>query len=137
MEISFHLIFAIFIAVSFTGVNSEVITDKEITPHEMNGMLETIDTYFFNPSPIFNLEIRKFIRGAFHDCIGGCDGSLNITNPPNRGLEEMPKAITSSFSLATNPLNTSNAAAFQKLSRADYWALLVQRAVGWAIRRGA
>lgn len=26
-----------------------------------------------------------FIRLAFHDCVGGCDGCLNLRNPSNAG----------------------------------------------------
>jgi hypothetical protein len=68
----------------------------------MNGILETIDNYFFTYSAIFDLPIRKFLRGAFHDCMGGCDGSLNTTNPSNNGLEALAKGISDAYSLATN-----------------------------------
>ncbi len=91
----------------------------------MNDMLDTIDTYFFRSSPILDLEIRKFIRGSFHDCMGGCDGSINTTNPSNRGLENLAKGIGIAYDLATNPENTSNADSFKKLTRADFWALSV------------
>lgn len=70
----------------FTICNCEVISNTEISPLEMNGILQTIDSYFFGSKPRFDLEVRKFIRAAFHDCMGGCDGSLNTTNPANKGL---------------------------------------------------
>ena len=29
----------------------------------------------------------KFLRLAFHDCVGGCDGCVDLQNPENNGLE--------------------------------------------------
>jgi hypothetical protein len=29
----------------------------------------------------------KFVRLGFHDCVGGCDGCVNLSNPDNNGLE--------------------------------------------------
>lgn len=129
--------FAIIIAVILASTHCDVISHHEITPLEMNGILETIDSYFFKPNSTFNVEIRKFLRGAFHDCMGGCDGSINATNPSNRGLENLAKSIGDAYKLATNPHNTTNYAAFQKLSRADFWVLSVQRAAAWGIYKGA
>ena len=76
----------VLLSLILTICNCEVISNTEITPLEMNGILQTIDSYFFDSKPKFDLEIRKFIRAAFHDCMGGCDGSLNTTNPANKGL---------------------------------------------------
>lgn len=45
--------------------------------------------------------------------------------------------ISNAYDLAINPHNTSNAHAFKKLSRADFWALSTQRAAAWGFRRGA
>lgn len=133
----YQLVLAIISAACLVITNCEVISHHEITPLEMTSLLETIDAYFFKKPAIFNLEIRKFIRAAFHDCMGGCDGSINASNPANKGLEPFAKQIREAYDLATNPLNTSNAALFKKLTRADFWALSVERALAWSIINGA
>ena len=33
----------------------------------------------------------QIVRMAFHDCVGGCDGCLDLKNPSNRG--EWPENI--------------------------------------------
>lgn len=81
-----QLNFLAFFSLILMICNCEVISNTEISPLEMNGILQTIDSYFFGSKPRFDLEVRKFIRAAFHDCMGGCDGSLNTTNPANKGL---------------------------------------------------
>lgn len=57
-----------------------------LSPTDVQSMLSVIDDYFFDPSPQFPTDIRKLLRMAFHDCMGGCDGSLNFNNPDNGGL---------------------------------------------------
>lgn len=37
--------------------------------------------------------IPKFLRLGFHDCVGGCDGCIDMTNVDNKGLEEPIDAI--------------------------------------------
>lgn len=63
-----------------------VPTSQTFSALEVDTMLTTIDNLFFAPSHQLNMEIRKFLRAAFHDCMGGCDGSLNLLNSANRGL---------------------------------------------------
>ncbi len=82
LQLNFFAFFSLILMIC----NCEVISNTEISPLEMNGILQTIDSYFFGSKPRFDLEVRKFIRAAFHDCMGGCDGSLNTTNPANKGL---------------------------------------------------
>jgi Peroxidase len=31
--------------------------------------------------------LAKFVRLSFHDCVGGCDGCVDLANPSNFGLE--------------------------------------------------
>jgi catalase (peroxidase I) len=57
----------------------------------------------------------KFIRLSFHDCVGGCDGCVDMANLDNTGLN-LPIA-----SLA--PVVTKYATANTALTRADVWAL--------------
>lgn len=52
----------------------------EITPEIMDNLLGIIDANIIPPLvPVDQLRIRKILRAAFHDCMGGCDGSLNLT----------------------------------------------------------
>ena len=55
----------------------------------------------------------KFVRMGFHDCVGGCDGCIDLTNGDNFGLEEPIDALA--------PL----VARYEHLglTRADIWVL--------------
>ena len=55
----------------------------------------------------------KFLRLAFHDCVGGCDGCVDMNDPENRGLE-LPVAA---LEAALAPLTLAY------LTRADAWSL--------------
>ena len=55
----------------------------------------------------------KFLRLAFHDCVGGCDGCVDMNDPENRGLE-LPVAA---LEAALEPLTLAH------LTRADAWSL--------------
>ena len=55
-----------------------------------------------------------FLRLAFHDCVGGgCNGSVDITDPDNAGLDEPIESLI--------PL--VDCFAPQNLTRADIWVL--------------
>lgn len=56
----------------------------------------------------------KFIRLSFHDCVGGCDGCIDMTNADNKGLD-VPIQALAPF---VPPLASTG-----PLSRADAWAL--------------
>ena len=56
--------------------------------------------------------IPKFLRLGFHDCVGGCDGCVDMTNPDNQGLQEPIDAIY--------PIVDKFKASY---SRADIWAM--------------
>lgn len=55
----------------------------------------------------------KFLRLGFHDCVGGCDGCVNMNNPDNKGLDVPIDAL--------QPIVDRYAS--RGLSRADIWAL--------------
>mmetsp|Transcript_45730 Transcript_45730/g.51167 ORF Transcript_45730/g.51167 Transcript_45730/m.51167 type:complete len:684 (-) Transcript_45730:491-2542(-) len=57
--------------------------------------------------------VGKFIRLSFHDCIGGCNGCVDMGNPDNAGLD---KPITS-----LDPV--VNALSDRGLTRTDIWML--------------
>jgi cytochrome c peroxidase len=56
-----------------------------------------------------------FLRLAFHDCVGGCDGCVDLTNPENFGLSTPIQAL--------RPVVSKFANSQTKLTRADIWAL--------------
>lgn len=56
--------------------------------------------------------IPKFLRLGFHDCVGGCNGCVDMTNPDNKGLQEPIDAIY--------PLVVKFKDSY---SRADIWAM--------------
>ena len=55
------------------------------------------------------------VRLTFHDCVGGCDGCLNVDDPDNAGLEDLVADLEEVY-------QTENLGSV--LSRADMWALL-------------
>jgi len=58
----------------------------------------------------------KFVRMGFHDCVGGCDGCIDLSNPDNNGLDIPINALDSIVQKYTVNQNTG-------LSRADIWGL--------------
>jgi hypothetical protein len=62
-------------------------------------------------------------RLAFHGCVGGCDGCLNINQSDNAGLSSIVTALDS--------LYTANYST--QMSRADFWAISGLAAVGQGI----
>eukprot|EP00899_Mesostigma_viride_P027515 jgi/Mesvir1/7949/Mv11868-RA.1 len=56
--------------------------------------------------------IPRLVRLAFHDCVGGCDGCVDLANPDNNGLRSPIEAL--------DPIVTAFSG---NLTRADIWAL--------------
>ncbi len=55
---------------------------------------------------------NQIVRLAFHDCVGGCDGCVNLSNPENFGLRRPVDELEPIFNR------------YQEfLSRADSWVL--------------
>jgi len=54
------------------------------------------------------------LRLSFHDCVGGCNGCLNVNNPDNRGLEDLVQLLDTVYK--KNDYH-------RIISRADLWAL--------------
>jgi hypothetical protein len=57
----------------------------------------------------------KFVRLGFHDCVGICDGCVDMTNGDNNGLDIPINAL--------DPIVQTYANKNTNLSRADIWAL--------------
>lgn len=56
----------------------------------------------------------KFLRLGFHDCVGGCDGCVDMGNADNAGLEVPIARLQAAF---------QGYDGLQELTRADIWAL--------------
>jgi Peroxidase len=65
----------------------------------------------------------KFLRLVFHDCLGGCDGCVDMNNPENFGLDKPIDALEGVFQ------QISGGGGGTVLSRADLWALSATVAV--------
>jgi len=63
----------------------------------------------------------KLLRLGVHDCVGGCDGCMDMANPDNKGLEMPISVLEGVVQSATGPGSP--------LSRADIWALATMVAV--------
>lgn len=79
----------------------------------------------------------KFVRLSFHDCVGGCDGCVDLNNPENFGLEQPIDALDSVVRRNAEFLTTADVWALAGLvasqerqndnSQADFGLQLVQR----------
>mmetsp|Transcript_24244 Transcript_24244/g.31476 ORF Transcript_24244/g.31476 Transcript_24244/m.31476 type:complete len:527 (+) Transcript_24244:136-1716(+) len=67
----------------------------------------------------------KLIRLAAHDCMGGCDGCINLNNMDNNGLKSTVWDMDNLTDIIQNN--------FINMSRADIWALAEMRAVSSAM----
>uniref|UniRef100_A0A6V1P7P8 Plant heme peroxidase family profile domain-containing protein n=1 Tax=Heterosigma akashiwo TaxID=2829 RepID=A0A6V1P7P8_HETAK len=65
--------------------------------------------------------MTKFARLAFHDCIGGCDGCVDLTNKENNGL----LAAVNELEDLTEYIQEN----IVNISRADVWTLAEMRAI--------
>ena len=71
-------------------------------------------------------QLATMVRLSFHDCVGGCDGCLNINNTENNGLADLVAGLETVYQ--------DNG--FESLvSRADMWAILGVWAVQQTIDR--
>ena len=52
---------------------------------------------------------------AFHSCVGGCNGCINLNHEPNKGLEDIVVSLEDKY----QKLKLAD----QGISRADFWAL--------------
>merc|ERR1712025_1500530 len=59
--------------------------------------------------------LATMVRLSFHDCVGGCDGCINIENDSNNGLADLVAALDTVY--LENGFN-------ETLSRADHWAIM-------------
>uniref|UniRef100_A0A7S4SA90 Plant heme peroxidase family profile domain-containing protein n=4 Tax=Ditylum brightwellii TaxID=49249 RepID=A0A7S4SA90_9STRA len=64
----------------------------------------------------------KFLRLGFHDCVGGCDGCVNMDNGDNAGLDVPIDALVPIVEKYAHNAHIT-AAIGSTISRADIWAL--------------
>ena len=84
-------------------------------------MIRTHTKFSLQVPCMFDITFRKNIlnilsSAGFHDCVGGCDGCLNLVNPQNAGLDITVTALEQIYQ--TNVLGAGIV-----LSRADFWSL--------------
>jgi len=90
------LLLALFSA-SVSGLSSDDLTDLD------NKLRQVVR----------GTTIATAVRLAFHDCVGGCNGCLNINNEDNAGLPDLVEDLETLYT--DNSLDTL-------LTRADFWA---------------
>jgi Peroxidase len=69
-----------------------------------------------NAQPTTTAIAAKIVRLSFHDCVGGCDGCVDMSNLDNTGLDipiNILQPIVAKYAQGANAL----------LTRADVWAL--------------
>lgn len=98
----------------------------------MDNLLSIVDNYFFTSTALYSVPIKKLLRTAFHDCMGGCDASLNLYKTENRGLEGLVSKLNQSYS-SKSP-NYTYISTY--LSRADFLVLMEERALAWGLKAG-
>ena len=80
--------------------------------------------------PFLTLTKSLFGIPAFHGCVGGCHGCLNLNQPDNKGQEDIIAALEKVYA----DLDLAE----RGVSRADLWALAgtVAVEVGVRLHRG-
>jgi hypothetical protein len=91
------------------------------TDENFKSMIKQVDEFLSSDG--FS-RIPKMVRLSFHDCISGCNGCINATNPDNAGLTAI---ATESTSFHRNFINLKFYG--NSLSRADFWAIMASRAL--------
>jgi hypothetical protein len=61
----------------------------------------------------------KFVRLGFHDCVGGCDGCVDMNNPANSGLHLPMDALLETVNFYQNQLTGADVWALAALASAD------------------
>ncbi|CAH1775356.1 unnamed protein product [Owenia fusiformis] len=91
---------------------SEVVQPR-VTAHDVNTIKADITEHIREKRQGGSLiRIAGFVRLAFHDCVGGCDGCIDLGNGENAGLGLYIEELDPVYSKYSN-----------KLSRADFWQL--------------
>lgn len=95
------------------GSESLPVNSPETNPEAFLAMAKTDIADLISSNPIL---APKLVRMGFHDCVGGCDGCIDLSNPDNNGLDIPINALEDIVHKYTISQNTG-------LSRSDIWAL--------------
>ncbi|CAH1789720.1 unnamed protein product [Owenia fusiformis] len=90
------------------GKNAKKVTAKDVRKMRA-GIIEHINAKNISGELP---RIAGFVRLAFHDCVGGCDGCIDLDNEENNGLGEYIEELEDVYARFS-----------RKLSRADFWQL--------------
>lgn len=128
------LLLTVSLVVFSTSVSVPPLT---ITAEIMQQLLTVVDSYFFTNTsvPLFPVSNRKLYRLAFHDCVGGCDGSINVANAANNGLNTTVVLLNSAYTSNNTSRSPNKTFINTYLSRADFFTLVELRAIGYGIDR--
>jgi hypothetical protein len=102
-----------------------------LTPQQLENIIREIDPLISGVGAGSPIQIRKLLRAAFHDCTQGCDARINLETTANRGFESFVREMDRVY------YDTQSSLFFDTLTRADFWALCFNRALGLAIKAGA
>lgn len=91
-------------------------------PHAVQPTIAAIDMYLQTASQ------PQIVRISFHDCVGGCDGCVDVTKEENAPLADISNSMTELYESIPDKTLFG-----RHLSRADFWALIGIRAVRAAI----
>ena len=121
-----QVVFALLILQSL--VQAQIVSI--LSPEKMEELLVAIDDKVFtNGARPLPLEATH-CRAAFHDCAGGCDGSINTGNSENNGLTGYVRQL---FRVYTDPATSLFR---DTLTYADFTNLVQIRALSNAIKNG-
>ncbi len=95
---------------------------KEIENKEFVTMLKDIDDFLIKKRGFRATALRL----AFHDCISGCNGCINMKNPDNKGLKGI---IRQSERIYDKYMDSKFYGRATPLSRSDFWTIMSYRAV--------
>ena len=102
---------------------SFVTSSDELSLEQYETLLDEMETFFRNNGP----HLPTAVRLAFHDCVGVCDGCINITDTHNAGLRDVVDALELEWKAYV-------AGDYPGLGRADFWALSSVAAINQGVR---
>jgi hypothetical protein len=102
-----------------TGMTGTTTSDNVRAALDLAAARDAIDTLL-----VQNIGLApKILRLLFHDCQGGCDGCIDLTDPENLGLEGVIDVLETVYE-QHGDINGNGI-----ISRADVWALAATVAV--------
>jgi len=121
------LVFLLALSTSTTAVLVGGYPASTISNSQLQTIAAAIDAWIANSTVV---STASLVRLSFHDCVGGCDGCINVTNPDNNGLNATASALTNFWNTysAAHPVRVFD----HNMTRADFWALAGMRAAAIA-----